>query len=288
MTILNVTNLNKSYEKFQLKDVSFSLEEGYIMGFIGENGAGKTTTLKSILNMVTPDSGQVEIFGQDFYKNELTLKQHLGVMFGGVNFYENSTLGTIADVVSRFYTNWNVSTFQSYLDRFSLDADKKLKELSSGMAVKFSLALALSHQAKLLLLDEPTSGLDPVARDDLLELFQELVEDGKKSILFSTHITSDLEKCADYITFIHNGRILESQSKDKLIESYRLVKGSSDQLEAIKNRMVSYKTHSFGFTGLMKTEDVNPATHLTLDTPSLEDIMIYHVKKEKRYEKSHI
>ena len=288
MTILNVTNLNKSYEKFQLKDVSFSLEEGYIMGFIGENGAGKTTTLKSILNMVTPDSGQVEIFGQDFYKNELTLKQHLGVMFGGVNFYDNSTLGTIADVVSRFYTNWNVSTFQSYLDRFSLDADKKLKELSSGMAVKFSLALALSHQAKLLLLDEPTSGLDPVARDDLLELFQELVEDGKKSILFSTHITSDLEKCADYITFIHNGRILESQSKDKLIESYRLVKGSSDQLEAIKNQMVSYKSHSFGFTGLMKTEEANPATHLTLDTPSLEDIMIYHVKKENRYEKSHI
>ena len=184
MKLLNVSNLNKSYETFQLKDVSFSLDEGYIMGFIGENGAGKTTTLKSILNMIKPDSGTVEIFGEDFYKNERSLKQHLGYMFGGVDFYANSTLGTISDVVSRFYRSWDADTFQGYMKRFSLDSGKKLKELSSGMGVKFSLALALSHQAKLLLLDEPTSGLDPVARDDLLELFQELVEDGKKEHSF--------------------------------------------------------------------------------------------------------
>ena len=288
MCLLNVIDLNKSYDKFRLEDVSFRLEEGYIMGFIGENGAGKTTTLKSILNMVKPDSGTVEIFGQNFYQNELSLKQHLGFMFGGVDFYDNSTLETIADVVSRFYKSWDDNTFQNYMKRFSLDNSKKLKELSSGMAVKFSLAMALSHQAKLLLLDEPTSGLDPVARDDLLELFQQLVEDGDKSILFSTHITSDLEKCADYITFIHNGHIIESQSKDQLIESYRLVKGSADQLEPLKGLMIAYKTNSFGFTGLIRSKNAKSVSHLALDTPSLEDIMIYHVKKENSHEESHL
>ncbi|MEX1307808.1 MAG: ABC transporter ATP-binding protein [Eubacteriales bacterium] len=288
MNLLKVKNLNKSYEKFQLKDVSFSLDEGYIMGFIGENGAGKTTTLKSILNLIKPNSGTVEILGQDFYQNELALKQYLGFTFGGGDFYSNSTLSTISNVVARFYKSWDDTAYQGYLQRFSLDPTKKLKELSSGMQVKFSLALALSHQAKLLLLDEPTSGLDPVARDDLLEVFQELVEDGDKSILFSTHITSDLEKCADFITFIHNGRILESQGKDQLIESYRLVKGSADQLDSIKNKLVSYKTHSFGFTGLIKQADIDPALKLTLDIPTLEDIMIYHVKKENNNEKSHL
>lgn len=286
MALLKVTNLNKSYEKFRLKDVSFSLEEGYIMGFIGANGAGKTTTLKSILNLSRPDSGQAEIFGQDFDKNEVRIKQHLGYMFGGTDYYASRTLKTIIDVVKRFYSDWDDAVLDSYMRRFSLDADKKLKELSDGMRVKFSLVLALSHHARLLLLDEPTSGLDPVARDDLLELFQELVEDGKKSILFSTHITSDLEKCADYITFIHNGRIIESQSKDRLIEKYRLVKGPADLLAPMKGKLVSYKTNAFGFTGLIKSSDVNSASKLSLDVPSLEDIMIYHAKKEDRDEKS--
>jgi len=219
MSMLAVKDLNKRYEKFHLKDVSFSLDKGYIMGFIGANGAGKTTTLKSILNMVKADSGKVTMFGEDFYENEIEHKQKIGFMFGGTDYYSNSELKKITDVFKRFYANWDDAVYEGYMKRFKLDRNKKLRELSHGMRVKYSLVFALSHGAEILILDEPTSGLDPVARDDLLELFQELVEDGEKSILFSTHITSDLEKCADYITFINNGEIIESTSKDDLITS---------------------------------------------------------------------
>lgn len=284
MSILKVQGLNKKYEKFQLKDVSFSLDKGYIMGFIGANGAGKTTTLKSLLNMVKADSGSIEMFGEDFYSNEISIKQKLGFMFGGTDYYSNSKLSKITDVVKRFYINWDDAVFNSYMKRFGLDEDKKLKELSHGMRVKYSLVLALSHNAKLFLLDEPTSGLDPIARDDLLELFQELVEDGDKSIFFSTHITSDLEKCADYITYINDGEIIESKSKDELLNAYRLVKGSLENLKQIKSRLIAYKISSFGFTGLIKSENLNIDSNLILDSPNIEDIMIYYAKREGKDE----
>ena len=280
MSMLAVQDLNKRYETFHLKDVSFRLEKGYIMGFIGANGAGKTTTLKLILNTTKADSGTVEMFGQPFKENEVELKQNLGVMFGGTDYYANSTLKTISDVVRRFYDQWDDAVYYGYMKRFGLNPEKKLKELSDGMRVKFSLVLAMSHNAKLFLLDEPTSGLDPVARDDLLELFQELVADGEKSILFSTHITSDLEKCADYITYINNGEVIESLSKDELIQSYRLVKGPMDKINQVKNKLISYKTSAFGFTGLIQTKDIEDKDGLMLEAPNLEDIMIYYAKRE--------
>ncbi len=277
--MLNVTNLSKRYEKFELKNVSFSLEPGFIMGFVGKNGAGKTTTLKSMLNLVHPDGGSVRMFGKEFIPNELAVKQNISFMFGGVHYYPKKKIKDIADVVKRFYDEWDDKAFEDYLGRFELDPEKRVDELSEGMKVKFNLALALSHNAKLLILDEPLNGLDPVSRDDLIELFQELIENGERSILFSTHITSDLDKCADFITFIQDGRIIESRSRDDLIASYRIVKGTPEQLNSLASKMIGYKANAFGFTGLIKTDDVRDAAGLTLEPPTLEEIMIFHDKR---------
>lgn len=279
MSILMVKDLNKRYEKFSLKNVSFSLDKGYIMGFIGSNGAGKTTTIKSILNLVKKDSGIITVFDKEFSENEIDLKSDIGFMLGGVDFFPNVRIKKITDVTKRFYQNWDDSIYNNYIERFRLDEDKKLKELSNGMKVKYSLALALSHNAKLFILDEPTSGLDPVARDDMLELFQELIEDGEKSILFSTHITSDLEKCADFITYINDGEIIASTSKDEFIDAYRIVKGSIRQLDSIKHKLISHKTTSFGFSGLMKYKYLTEDMDIEVFIPRLEDIMIYYAKR---------
>lgn len=286
MRLLSVQNLCKRYERFELKDVSFGLDKGYIMGFVGSNGAGKTTTLKSILNLVYKDSGDIKVLGQDFTQNELALKQEIGFMFGGVDYYKINRVKQITDVVRRFYSRWDDAVYSDCMRRFSIDESKKVSELSQGMRVKYALALALSHNAKLLILDEPTSGLDPVARDDLLELFQDLIEDGERSILFSTHITSDLEKCADFITYIQNGRIVESRAKDDLIAAYRMIQGPKEQLSLLLPALISYKEHAFGFTGLVKTADLKSDTGLVIEPPSIEEIMIYFEKREAAYEKS--
>lgn len=281
MAMLTVEGLCKRYPSFALRDVSFTMETGYIMGFIGSNGAGKTTTLKCMLNLVRKDGGTVTMLGRDFEQNEIDLKQQIGFMFGGVDYYSKSKLRYITDVTRRFYARWDDDAYRAYMRRFGLDENKRVDELSNGMRVKYSLALALSHHAKLLLLDEPTSGLDPVARDDLLELFQELIEAGDRSLLFSTHITSDLEKCADYITYIENGRIVESCTKDDLIAGYRIVKGTREQLPALAGRLISSKENAFGFSALIKTNDLCDGEGLSVEAPSLEDIMIYHAKKER-------
>ncbi|WP_372636361.1 ABC transporter ATP-binding protein [Cohnella sp.] len=281
MLALEVRGVTKKYQGFQLKDVSFQLEKGYIMGFIGANGAGKTTTIKSILNMIHIDSGEVRVMGKNMVEHEIDLKQEIGCAFGGIDFYTRSKIKTLTDVIKKFYKKWDDTTYRNYLRRFKLDENKKIAELSTGMKVKFGLALALSHGAKLLILDEPTSGLDPVARDDLLDVFQELVADGEISILFSTHITSDLEKCADYITFIENGQIINSAEKNEFMESYRLLNGNESQLELVKEKLISYKVNSFGFTGLIHSRDFVPSADIKAATPSLEEIMIYFAKKEE-------
>lgn len=283
MLALEIQNLNKKYEHFQLQDVSFQMEKGYIMGFIGANGAGKTTTIKSILNLTRMDSGEIRIMGKKMSEHEIQLKQEIGYAFGDVNFYTRNTIKTLTKVIKKFYRNWDDVTYHKYLQKFNLIEDKKIAELSTGMKVKYNLALALSHGAKLLILDEPTSGLDPVARDGLLDIFRELVKDGEISILFSTHITSDLEKCADYITYIHNGRIINSAEKEEFIDTYRLLNGRNDQLDTIKDRLISYKTNSFGFTGLIHTRDYDHALDLKCSLPNLEEIMIYFSRTEATY-----
>mgnify|MGYP000692617800 CR=1 FL=1 len=231
MNALSVKGLTKSYPNFLLQDITFDLPQGKIMGLIGKNGAGKSTTLKSILNLVNPDSGTIEMFGKDFRENEESCKQNIGVVLGGIDFYNHKKLSDITAVTKRFYKNWDDEAYQRYIKAFSLLPHKKVKELSSGMKVKYMLALALSHEAKLLILDEPTSGLDPVSRDDILGLFRQLVERKGVSILFSTHITSDLEKCADYITYIKDGKLLKSAEKSAFVKSFQHLREPGDKSE---------------------------------------------------------
>lgn len=280
MLAMEVRNLSKKYEKFLLNNVSMTLEYGYIMGFIGRNGAGKTTTLKSMLNLVHADSGEVNICGMNSIENEFACKQKIGFVLGGVDYYPKSKLKTITSVTRKFYTQWDDEEYKKLLTRFELDEEKRIDQLSAGMRVKYSLALALSHKAELLILDEPTSGLDPVSRDDLLELFQELIEDGAHSILFSTHITSDLEKCADYITYIKDGEILDSKEKDAFIEQYRYIKGTTEQLNpALSEKLIGSREHKFGFEALIRTEDIALAQGAEISVPDLETIMVHIERK---------
>ena len=208
MNVLEVRELRKTYPAFTLKDVSLDVPQGAIVGFIGRNGAGKSTTLKSVLGLVHPDSGTVRDFGLDYAANEAAIRRRIGVVLGGIDFYPKKKVGVITDVTRRFYSNWDEDKYRHYLELFAIDESKRVDQLSSGMKVKYVIALALSHSAELLILDEPTSGLDPVSRDELVELFRHIVADGSRSILFSTHITSDLEKCASHIAFIKDGEML--------------------------------------------------------------------------------
>jgi ABC-2 type transport system ATP-binding protein len=285
MEILTVDGLTKRYPKFTLDGVSFSLEKGFIMGFIGRNGAGKTTTLKSMVRLVHPDAGTVRISGFDFEQNEWECKQKIGFVWGGVDYYPKKPLKTIAGVTRRFFPQWDEETFQNCMGRFELDPEKRIDQLSSGMRVKFSLALALSHRAELLILDEPTSGLDPVSRDDLLGLFQELVEDGEHSILFSTHIISDLEKCSDFITYIKDGKILASMETDRFREHFLLIKGPEKawtaELAAVG---IGTRKHHFGFETLIRKTDLPVIAGAEPEPADLETIMI-HIEREENHEK---
>jgi len=276
MDILTVEHLSKRYDTFHLDDICFTLPPGYIMGFIGRNGAGKTTTIKAMLDLVHRDSGSVTILGKDYFANELELKKVIGLTLGGVTYYPTTRLATITDVFKRFFDTWDEKQYRSYLTRFDLDEKKKVNQLSAGMTVKYALALALSHHAKLLVLDEPTSGLDPVSRDDLLDLFREIIEEGERSILFSTQITSDLEKCADYITYIRDGKMVASMEADDFRGAYLLVKGRKDQLAPLAGSLIGYKSTDLGFTGLAHAGDRGLFTNCELSEPSIEDIMVYH------------
>lgn len=221
MNVLEIRDLCKTYPAFALKNISFSVPQGAVMGFIGRNGAGKSTTIKSILGLVHPDGGHVEILGREFSENEGFIKENIGVVLGGIDFYPKKKVKTLTDVTRRFYSNWDEEKYRHYLQLFAIDENKRVDQLSSGMQVKYMIALALSHNAKLLILDEPTSGLDPVSRDELTELLKKIAEGGERSVLFSTHITSDLEKCADRIAFIKEGELQFNGTLPAFMEHYR-------------------------------------------------------------------
>ena len=229
---LEVRNLSKSFEDFQLHDITFTLPKGYIMGLIGPNGSGKTTTIKLILNMLKRTGGEVKILGFDNIANEQAAKRNLGVVFDSNYFSDEWKVTQVEKSVSAFYENWDTQKFSEILKRFHIQPSKKVKELSKGMQMKLMLACAFSYDAKLLILDEPTSGLDPVSRDELLHIVSEYIEDGEHSVLFSTHITGDLERVADYITYIRYGELFFSGGKDELIDSFRIVKGGREELSA--------------------------------------------------------
>lgn len=231
MTALKVENLTKTYPTFTLDNVSFTLSRGRIMGLIGINGAGKSTTLKSILNLVSPDGGRIELLGMPFPEREEDCKQKTGVVLGGIDFFQHKRLETITAVTRRFYRDWDQSACDRYMKEFDLDPHKRVRELSAGMRVKYLIALALSHGAELFLFDEPTSGLDPVSRDELLELFRALTAGGERSILFSTHITSDLDRCADDVAYLRGGRLLACGEKAEFIRSFRHLRTPEDRDE---------------------------------------------------------
>lgn len=231
MPVFEVRGLSKSYPAFRLTEITFHLDAGRIMGFIGRNGAGKTTTLKSILHIVHPDSGDIQYFGMPFDGNEREIKCRTGYAAGAVNYYPRRKIRDLVDITRRFYPTWSESDYRNYLNLFSLSEEKTPAQLSEGMRVKLNLALALSHKAELLILDEPTSGLDPVSREELLEVFRYLRDQGI-AILFSTHITTDLEKCADDITYIAKGRMIASESMKGFLLRCR-EEGKGEDLETV-------------------------------------------------------
>jgi ABC-2 type transport system ATP-binding protein len=280
--ILEVTNLSKSYKDFTLDNISFSLKRGYIMGFIGPNGAGKSTTIKLIMNLIKKDSGNVKIFGQDNISNEKAIKQKVGFVYDENYFYEDLTTEEMKNIIFPFYKEWDNNTFNKYMNEFSLPKNKRIKDLSKGMKMKYSLAIALSHNAEFIIMDEPTSGLDPIFRSEMLDILHSIIQDENKSIFFSTHITTDLEKIADYITFLNNGKIVFSKDKDEILENYRIVKGDNSLLDMdTRKEFVSIKENSFGFEAL--TTNVSSIKRklgdkILVEKATLEDIMVYSIR----------
>ena len=274
--VLTLENVCKKYPSFSLKDVSFSVKPGEIMGFIGRNGAGKTTTLKSIMNLIHYEKGKITAFEKDMSENELENKQRIGFALSELNYYPNRTIRQLMNVTKRFYKNFDENKFNEMCKLFNLNIDKKLEELSSGMKVKYSVAVALSHKAELLILDEPTSGLDPVSRDEVLDIFREIVKSGERSILFSTHITSDLDKCANSITYIHDGEILYTGTKKGFISSYLFVKDKTMN-KSLEKEYISYKEFDDHIEGLIdiKNKDVFIKNKVEPVEPDLEQIMVY-------------
>lgn len=277
-TILSIKDLTKTYPAFKLDSVSFEVEKGKIMGFIGRNGAGKSTTLKSLLNFVHKDSGEIKFFGKTFEEAEMEIKQDLGFVSGGIDYYTKKKIKTITAVTRRFYKNWDETAYQGFMKEFALDENKTPDQLSAGMKVKYALTLALSHNAKLLILDEPTSGLDPVSRDDLLDVFLSLADRGI-TILFSTHITSDLDKCADDITYIKEGKIIASEPIKQFVDKYEVVTLGRDEMTSeIEASVVGHRRTKEGFTVLVYADKADELK-LKGEKADLEAIMV-HIEKE--------
>ncbi len=283
--ILRLENVRKTYPSFTLKDVSFEVKPGQIMGFIGRNGAGKTTTLKCIMNLVHYESGKISAFETDMSKNELENKQRIGFALSELNYYPNKTIRQLMNVTKRFYKKFDEKKFDEACRLFNLNQDKKLEELSSGMKVKYSVAIALSHDAELLILDEPTSGLDPVSRDEILDIFRKIVKNKDRAILFSTHITSDLDKCASDITYIHEGEIIFSGKKNDFINSYLFIKDKSMNKELLKE-YIAYKEFDDHIEGLINADkkDVFLKNDIAPVEPDLEQIMVYIERSKKENE----
>ncbi len=276
--ILYVDNLCKKYKNFKLNNVSLQLPKGFIMGLIGENGAGKTTLIKLIMNLVKKDSGDIKIFDKDNVKFEREIKDRIGFVYDEVCYYDHMSLKENGNMVSMLYSKWDKDKFNYYLNKFELNKDKKLKELSKGMRMKFSLCIALSHGAEFIIMDEPTVGLDPVVRSEVLEELQNLMENENMGVLISTHITSDLERIADYITFIKDGSIIFSKPKDEIMEAYKIIKGDCNILtKEVEKHFEGISKNRFGFEGLTSQVDKVReilGDNIVVDRATIEDIMI--------------
>jgi ABC-2 type transport system ATP-binding protein len=278
--ILEVREIFKAYQGFALKDISFTLPRGYIMGLIGPNGAGKTTLLKMMLDLVRPDAGEIRIFGLDARTDGEAIRSRIGFVHEEPSFHEALSVMAAADAVGPFYPGWDEGAFRSLAREFGLPLEKKLKTLSQGNRTRFALAVALSHGAELLLLDEPSSGLDPAFRRTLLDRLAGVIEGGDASVLFSTHITSDLDRVADYITFLQGGRLNFSVTRDEVLETHALVKGGLSLLtEETRQLLTGYVSGEFGFVGLTSdaraTAEALKGEEIVMERATLEDVVFY-------------
>jgi ABC-2 type transport system ATP-binding protein len=276
--ILQIVNLTKKYKDFKIDNISFELEKGCIMGFIGQNGAGKTSTIKLILNAIGRSSGEISVLGKDNITDEVFVKSKIGYVPDEDYFIITSTLNGHANALKLFYETWSDEIFQKYIELWELPIDKKLQEFSKGMKTKAMLALALSHQPELLILDEPTAGLDPVARIEVLDILREFVADGQKSVLFSTHITSDLDKVADFITIINRGKVIESLSIDKIEEKYVIVMGALEELVGKEKEFIGIRKGAGSFEGLILREKSNSLFKgFEVHTPNIENMLTFSI-----------
>ena len=284
--ILEVNHLTKHFPKsgFSLKDISLSVPYGSIVGFVGENGAGKTTTISCILNILSKDSGIIKLFGKEMTDSDVEIRDKIGVVFDASNFSEHLTPDQLSPIMQGIYTQWNTALYTRYLDRFELPKTAKIKTFSKGMTMKLAMAVALAHSPQLLLLDEATSGLDPVVRDEVLDVFLDFVQEENHSILLSSHITSDLEKIADYITFIHKGEIILTEKKDDLIYKYGVIRCKASQFAQLdKKDYIAYRKKDCQIDVLIK--DIQPIQNkykdLIIDQVSIDDIMLLLIKGEQ-------
>ena len=283
--VIEVEGLCKRYDGFAIENLNLSIPQGGIMGFIGANGAGKTTTIYSILNIIPVDAGRIRIFGKDYKKDEQEIKQDIGVVFDEMGYHEIMTPLQISRMMKSIYHNWSETEFAKYLDRFGLPYKKQCGTFSRGMRMKLQIAVALSHEAKLLLMDEPTSGLDPVVRNEMLDIFQEFVEEEDHTILLSSHIIEDLERIADEIAFIDKGRILLADNKDVILEQHAILKGKKQDISKIRSEdMVGVKRSAYGVEILVHDASACRRRYpeFLCEPASLEDIMLYYVSRESK------
>lgn len=280
--VLEVNNLKKELGSFSIEQLTFSLKEGCITGFIGVNGSGKTTTIKTILGLYPKDGGSIKFFGKEMKKNEYEIKNRIGVVLDEGYFYEEMTLKEMKSIIAPAYTNWDESVFLNYINRFNLKLDQKIATLSKGMRMKFAITLALSHHADLLIMDEPTSGLDPLIRNELMEILLDFMEEEGKSVFFSTHITSDLEKVADMLILIDNGKIVFNESKDELLERHALIKGDNSLIDEHSTKLfLRLRQTPFGFEGITNKVDqvCEQMKDIIIERPTIEDVMLAYVKE---------
>lgn len=280
--VLELCNVTKNYEDFKLDNVSFSVPQGCICGFIGQNGAGKTTTIQLILDIIKKDAGSIQVFGDSMEKNGPALKEKIGVVFDEMGFHEFLTANEINNIMKNIYADWQEDVFFNYLKRFSLPRKKRCGAFSRGMRMKLQIAVALSHKAELLIMDEPTSGLDPIVRNEILQIFQEFVLEENHTILLSSHITGDLERIADMVTFIDHGKIILSGDKDEILENHGLLKCKKEELETIdKENIVSSRQSAFCTEVLVSDRQkcAEKYPKMILEQPTLEEIMIFYANK---------
>ncbi|HFR4168398.1 ABC transporter ATP-binding protein [Bacillus cereus] len=279
---VEVRGVSKSYKDFSLKNISFTIKKGYVTGFIGANGSGKSTTIKLIMDLIKKDSGNISIFGLDNEKNEIAIKERIGFVYDENVFYEEMSISELKKFIAPAYSNWDEQQFQYYLKKFELPTHLKINKMSKGMKVKTSLVFALSHHAEFIIMDEPTSGLDPVFRREVLDIVYDLMIDQNKTILFSTHITTDLDRIADYIVFIHKGEVVFQKEMHAISEEFAIVKGDTSLLlPAIEKDFVGMRKTSMGFEALTQNVQNTKAflgEEVFTEVPTLEDIM-YYTKK---------